>query len=201
MGTIVPDPGIFVIINKENFNGGEQINVKVNRKLLQYIVLAAVLIVGGYAIGQSLYHPSPVIAKGSSIPDFKLVALDGSVHDSAAYAGKPMIINFWGTFCPPCREEMPALQSIYEEYGDQVTMIGINLSEDKVTVSNFVQQVGVTFPILFDRNRMTEKKFGLRQYPTTFFVRPDGKVMEMLFGLPLKEEQIRSRVEALLATS
>lgn len=162
-------------------------------------MLAAVLVIGGYAVGSTFFASSAVLKAGDKPPAFKLLDLEGNVHDSSEYAGKPLIINFWGTFCPPCRDEMPALQSVYEKWKNQgVELIGINLSEDKLSVNNFVRQVGAKFPILLDRNRQTEKKFGLKQYPTTFFVHADGTIEEVLIGGPLTEEQIAGHIEKLL---
>lgn len=173
--------------------------MKRHRKLVQYIVLAAVLLIGGYAIGNTLFASSPVLKAGSTPPAFKLVDLDGNVHDSQEYAGKPLIINFWGTFCPPCRMEMPALQAVYEKWNDQgVQLIGINLSEDKLSVQNFADQVGARFPILLDRNRQTERAFGLKQYPTTFFIGRDGRIVDILIGGPLTESQIGAEIDKIM---
>lgn len=173
--------------------------MKRHRKLVQYIVLAAVLLIGGYAIGNTLFASSPVLKVGSTPPPYKLADLDGNVHDSLDYAGKPLIINFWGTFCPPCRKEMPALQNVYEEWKDKgVALIGINLSEDKLSVQNFANQVGAKFPILLDRNRQVERAFGLKQYPTTFFIGPDGKIVDILIGGPLTESQIGAGIAKML---
>lgn len=167
--------------------------------MVQYIVLAAVLLIGGYAIGKTLFASTSVLKAGSAPPAFKLVDLDGTVHDSEDYRGKPLIINFWGTFCPPCRKEMPALQHAYAKWKDEgVQLVGINLSEDKLSVQNFADQVGAKFPILLDRNRQTERAFGLKQYPTTFFIRRDGTIANILIGGPLTESQIGAEIGKLL---
>src|SRR6185437_14301864 len=109
-----------------------------HRKMVQYIILAVVLLVGGYAIGNSLFTKSVVLTKGDKPPNFRLAGLDNEIHEWKDYAGKPLIINFWGTFCPPCRNEMPALQNQYKKWKDQgLELIGINLSEDRLTVESF----------------------------------------------------------------
>jgi peroxiredoxin len=173
--------------------------VKRHRKKIQYVVLFLVVLIGGYAIGQSLFAKTPVLKEGDVYPEFKLADLQGNVHDSSEYAGKPLIINFWGTFCPPCRAEMPALQTVYDKWKDEgVVLIGINLSEDKLSVQNFIRQVGTEFPILLDKNRQVERKFGLKQYPTTFFVYPDGTISEILIGGPLSEDQIEQQVRRII---
>jgi peroxiredoxin len=170
-----------------------------NRKTLQYVIFALVLIVGGYAIGNSLFTTSSVIAKGDKPPSFKLLGLDNKVHEWSEYEGKPLIVNFWGTFCPPCRNEMPALQKQYEQWKDQgLELIGINLSEDKLTVESFTRQVGVNFPILLDKDKKTEKLYGLQSYPTTLFITPDGKIQDIVVGGLLDEQEIQTRVERLM---
>ena len=162
-------------------------------------MLAFVLLIGGYAIGKTMFASSPVLKAGDKPPAFKLVDLDGNVHDSSEYRGKPLIINFWGTFCPPCRDEMPALQSVYEQWKDKgVQLVGINLSEDKLSVQSFAGQVGAKFPILLDRNRQTERAFNLKQYPTTFFIRADGTIEDVVIGGPLSEDLIRGHIERIL---
>ncbi|XID94225.1 redoxin domain-containing protein [Paenibacillaceae bacterium WGS1546] len=170
------------------------------RKPIQYVILAFVLIVGGYAVGSSFSSKSVVLAKGDAPPDFRLADLSNRVHEMKDYEGKPLIINFWGTFCPPCRDEMPALQAQYEKWKDRgLELIGINLSEGKLTVESFVRQVGVDFPILLDIDKQTERKYGLKQYPTTFFISPSGKIDEVVVGSVLTEEEIEKRIERLMS--
>ncbi|WP_256757250.1 redoxin domain-containing protein [Cohnella sp. WQ 127256] len=169
------------------------------RKSIQYIILAAVLLVGGYAIANSLFSKSVVLTKGDKPPSFRLAGLDNEVHELQDYEGKPLILNFWGTFCPPCRDEMPALQKQYDKWkGEGLELVGINLSEDKLTVESFIRQVGVSFPILMDKDKKTEKKYGLKQYPTTFFITPKGVIQEVVIGGLLSEEEIEVRVQRLM---
>lgn len=170
-----------------------------HRKLVQYVIFAFVLLIGGYAIGNSLFTTSTVLKKGDKPPVFKLAGLDNQVHEWKDYEGKPLILNFWGTFCPPCRNEMPALQKQYEKWkGQGLELVGINLSEDRLTVESFIRQVGVDFPILLDKDKKTEKSYGLKQYPTTFFITAKGKIQEVVIGGLLSEDEIEKRVERLM---
>lgn len=169
------------------------------RKPVQYVILALLLLAGGYAIGNSLFSSGVALKAGDKVPDFRLADLNNDVHDWSAYQGKPVIINFWGTFCPPCRDEMPDLQKQYDKWKDQgLVLLGINLSENKLTVQRFVDEVGTDFPILLDRDKMVEKRFGLKQYPTTFFVGANGKIVDVIIGGPLSEQIIESRIKRLL---
>lgn len=169
-------------------------------KSLQYFVLAAVLLVGGYAISRSFASSDDVLRPGDRPPSFRLSGLDGREHALEDYRGRPLVLNFWGTFCPPCREEMPALQRQYEKWKDRgLQVVGINLSEDRLRVQNFIRQAGVRFPILLDVDRRTERAFGLREYPTTYFIDSEGVIRDIVVGGPLTEEAIAERVEPLLA--
>lgn len=173
--------------------------MKRHRRAIQYLILTAVLIIGGLAIGRSFYHPSAVLKPGSDAPAFKLLGLDGQAHALSDYRGKPLVLNFWGTFCPPCRQEMPTLQKEYEKWqGQGVQFVGLNLSEDRISVQNFVDGYGVDFPILLDRNREIERLYGLREYPTTYFIKPNGQIEDIIVGGPMTAQDIESRVQRLL---
>jgi peroxiredoxin len=175
--------------------------MKASRKPVQNAILLAVLLIGGYAVGTTLFASG-----GNSVPkvggkpnEFNLVDLEGNVHRLSDYAGKPVVINFWGSFCPPCVEEMPEFEQQYNKWKDRgLTILAINLSEDTLTVNNFVRQFNLTYPILRDVDRKTERSYGLRSYPTTFFVKADGTIMEIKVG-GMTQQDIDERIERLLA--
>ena len=170
-------------------------------KSVQYLILAVMLLVGGYAVGRSFASSGDALRPGDKPPAFRLADLRGETHTLEEYAGNPLILNFWGTFCPPCREEMPALQQQYEAWKDKgLQVVGINLSEDRHRVENFIRRVGVGFPILLDSNRRTERAFGLREYPTTYFIDANGVIRQIVSG-PLTIEEIEGRVKSLLESA
>jgi peroxiredoxin len=170
------------------------------RKTVQIVILLAVLVVGGYAIGNTLFaaNEGGIPKFGEQTPDFKLVDLQGNTHNLSDYKGKAVVINFWGSFCPPCVKEMPEFERQYEKWKDAgLEILAINLSEDTLTVNNFVRRFDLSYPILRDVNRKTEHKYGLESYPTTFFVLPDGTVQDVFVG-GMSEKDIDSRVDKLL---
>ncbi|MFX3633526.1 MAG: redoxin domain-containing protein [Candidatus Pristimantibacillus sp.] len=170
------------------------------RKPVQIVILLAVLIVGGYAIGNTLFasDESGVPKVGGTPPDFSLVDLEGNTHQLSDYKGKAVVINFWGTFCPPCVKEMPEFERQFIKWKDDgLEILAINLSEDTLTVNNFVRRFDLHYPILRDVNRKTERNYGLRSYPTTFFVKPDGTIMDITVG-GMTEQSIDERVDQLL---
>ncbi|MFD3258812.1 redoxin domain-containing protein [Paenibacillus lentus] len=154
------------------------------RRPVQIIILALIVILGGYAIGTAVFGGEKFRPEaGDSPPDFNLRGLDGQVHNLEKYQGKALVINFWATWCTYCVSEMPALQAQWEKWKDQdVVILGINTGEDDLTVSNFVKQTGVDFPILFDKQNEVVGKYGVVPMPTTFFVNKRGKITSVHQG-------------------
>ncbi len=173
--------------------------MKKNRRFIQIVIFLGVLLLGGYAIGNALFGTHDGLpSKGSKPPDFALLGNDGGVHRLSDYKGKALVINFWGTFCPGCVTETPDLEAQYKKKGDKpLEIVGINLGEDNLTVNNFIKQFDVSYSILHDENRKVERKYGLKSYPTTFFVKPDGTIMDIFVG-PMTEKDIDERVTKLL---
>ncbi|EFM09815.1 alkyl hydroperoxide reductase/ Thiol specific antioxidant/ Mal allergen [Paenibacillus curdlanolyticus YK9] len=169
------------------------------RKPVQIVIMLGVLLLGGYAIGKALFASGdgrPEI--GGQAPNFTLLDLKGQSHQLSDYKGKAVVVNFWGSFCPPCVKEMPEFQRQYDKWGDKsLNILAVNLSEDDLTVQTFVGERNLSYPILRDANRVIERKYGLEQYPTTFFVKPDGTIMDIFVG-GMTEKDIDDRIERLL---
>jgi peroxiredoxin len=173
-------------------------NMGASRKPLQIIILIGVLLLGGYAVGKTLFASGGIPKIGGTPPSFSLAGMDGNVHNLSDYDGKALVINFWGSFCPPCVQEIPEFERQYEKWqGKKFDILAINLSEDDLTVSNFVNRFKINYPVLRDTDRLVEKKYGLRSYPTTFFVKPDGTIMDIFVG-GMTEKDIDERIERLL---
>lgn len=167
------------------------------RKTVQVFILVSVFIIGAIAISQTFLETDNKPKIGGEPPAFELADLNGNVHKLSDYKGKPVIINFWGTFCPPCVKEMPEFQRQYEKWrGEGLEVLAINLSEDELTIRNFLRSFGLDYTILRDRNRVIEKRFGVKAYPTTYFVKADGTIMEIYVG-GMSENEINERVERL----
>lgn len=171
-----------------------------SRKSVQVVILLAIVLIGIYAVATVVFGSDGVPKQGDRAADFQLLGMDGEVHTMSQYEGKARVINFWGTYCPPCVREMPALQAQWEKWGSQgVEIIGINVGENKMTVENFVAQTGVQFPILRDPNREAVKSYGVGPMPTTFFVTASGKIDHIRIGeldLSTLDKQIEQLVNA-----
>ncbi|TLS53055.1 redoxin domain-containing protein [Paenibacillus antri] len=171
-----------------------------HRRWIQISIFAFVLLIVGYTVAGSLFkgEERPPEA-GDPVAPFELEALGGGMVGTETYKGRPMVVNFWGTFCPPCVEETPALQRMYEKYEDQgVVILGVNLGEKPaVRIEQFVDRFGVTYPVLLDPDLDVRDRYGVRSYPTTFFVDASGVVREVKVG-GMTEGYIEAGIRRLL---
>ncbi|OQY48589.1 MAG: hypothetical protein B6242_02015 [Anaerolineaceae bacterium 4572_78] len=134
----------------------------------------------------------------SIAPDFTLNNLAGDNITLSNLRGKPTIINFWASWCPPCKQEMPAIQRAYNIYGEQVNFLAINVKESADTVQGFVNKQQLTFSVLHDSDgNIGNGIYQVRGIPTTLFVDERGVVVNRHVG-PLDEEAIIAYVEPLL---
>ena len=152
------------------------------------------------AVGAPL-SSSPSPREGVFAPDFKLDALQGEPIHLSDLRGKIVVVNFWTTWCPPCREETPALEAAYASYKDRgLVMLGVNLTDQDSLkdVESFVQEFRLTYPILLDRDGAVGLLYQLNGLPTTFFINREGIIRTVVIGGPMSETFIRSKIEALL---
>ena len=143
--------------------------------------------------------PSP--REGFLAPDFTLESQSDSEVTLSDLQGSVVIINLWASWCPPCRAEMPALQNVYEQYLDRgVEVLAINTTnqDNEGDAIAFVREVGLSFPILFDRTGEVSRKYQLRAMPSTYFVDPEGVIRKVILGGPISEATFQTAVEELL---
>jgi cytochrome c biogenesis protein CcmG, thiol:disulfide interchange protein DsbE len=143
----------------------------------------------------------PAPQKGFLAPDFKLPARGGGVISLIELRGRPVVLNFWASWCLPCQAEMPALQRVYDDYREQdAVIIGINATnQDRmVDAMNFSDQNNLTFPIIFDTGGRASHDYQVRSLPTTFFIDPQGIIQEIIVGGPISEALLRIRIEQLM---
>ena len=142
--------------------------------------------------------PAPM--EGFLAPDFELTSLDGERLKLSELRGKAVLVNFWASWCPPCRSEMPAMQQIYTDFSpDDLVILAVNSThQDRLAdVENFVSERNLTFPILLDQDGQVSASYQVRSLPTSFFVDPDGIIREVVIGGPMAEALLRTRVESL----
>jgi len=115
--------------------------------------------------------------------DFELEDLGGAKRSLGSYAGKVVFLNFWATWCPPCRAEMPSMQSLYQELeAEGLVMLAVNSQEPPEEVRRFVKAGGYGFPVLLDESGKLGAAYAVRAIPTTYLVSRDGYVLGRLTG-------------------
>jgi peroxiredoxin len=155
--------------------------------LALFLIGAGLVILGGIALawlpgmlseGKSQTELSAVPYEVSyAAPETSLNDLDGNAVNLSDLRGRVVLVNHWATWCPPCREEMPALQDYYNEHREQgVTTIAINQGEANETVKSFVQEHGLTFPIWLDPSQKSLAAFGYDGLPSSYVVDENGTV-------------------------
>ena len=171
--------------------------MKKYKKMVQIAILSTVLLVGAVTVVNAMSKPSQEVKVGSIAPEFSLVGLDGDAHKLSDYKGKSVVLNFWGTYCPPCVREMPALQNQFElRKNENVEIIGVNLNESVVTVKAFLQQYQISFPILLDKDEV-RKQYKVKSYPTTFYIDSNGIIKDIFVG-EMTEKDIATRIDNIL---
>ena len=138
------------------------------------------------AAGKSL-SASPAI--GSPAPDFELKNLAGDRIRLSEMRGTVVLINFWATWCGPCRLEMPAIQEQYERHYPELAVLAVDFDEPADEVQKFVDELGLTFEVLLDPRAKVQDLYRVRGYPTTYLVDTEGIVQVYQIGL-MTEEQL-----------
>ena len=144
------------------------------------VMLVTILIITG--CGESNAQ-SP--QAGKLAPDFTLYDLDNQAVSLSRLNGQPIFLNFWASWCGPCREEMPLIQTVYERQAEQpqpAVILAINIGEGPSTVENFMQENGLSFPVLLDIEHSVAENYNIRFIPTTFFIDSEGIIREIKIG-------------------
>jgi peroxiredoxin len=151
-------------------------------------VLAFVVLIPIAACGDTLQNEirkvglQPVKA-GTELIDFELESLDGEMIKLSSYKGKVVFLNFWATWCPPCVEEMPSMQKLYDRFKDQgLEMIAVDLQEDKAAVQKFFDKYELTFTAVIDKTGRIGSQYGARNIPTTYIIDRKGFVLAGTIG-------------------
>jgi peroxiredoxin len=121
------------------------------------------------------------IEVGNTPPNFELKTLTGESVKLSDYKGKKVMLNFWATWCPPCKAEMPEMQKFYEANKEKVEILAVNMDPDN-DVAGFVKNGGFTFPILLDEENDVNRDYGIVSIPTTFFIDEQGIISHKITG-------------------
>lgn len=138
---------------------------------------------------------APIV--GAPAPDFTLVdAVTGEQVQLSDLRGKPVVVNFWATWCGPCRIEMPAIQQAFDD-NDDLVILAVNNQESAQEVVDFAQELGLTFNLLLDEDGSIQSTYRVRAYPSTYFVNRDGTVNAVQIGV-MTEQQLAEQIAPIL---
>lgn len=128
-------------------------------------------------------------------PDLSLNLLDGSTVNLSDYRGKkPVVLDFWASWCPNCRRDMPNLNRYYDKYKEQVEVIGVNLHENEGTVRDFIASRGINFPIALDPSSQAARAYGIQYTNTHFLIDKEGKLIRTVPG-DIRESDIQDLIQ------
>ena len=124
---------------------------------------------------------------GESAPDFTLVDMEGNQVTLSDFRGKTVFVNFWATWCPPCRAEMPEMETVYQEYkGKGVVVIGVDILEPEDVVRQFVEQGGYSWTFVLDTSGEVSANYEVATIPTSFFIDQEGIIQAVNIGAMTK---------------
>lgn len=136
-----------------------------------------------------------------SAPDFTVYDASGNEVKLSDFLGKPVVLNFWASWCGPCKSEMPGFDNLYQKYGDQVQFMMVNLtdgaSETVESASSFISDNGYTFPVFYDSDSNGAYTYGISSIPTTFLINKKGELSAYAMGA-ISEEALENGIEMIL---
>ena len=140
-------------------------------------------------------------AQGSEAPDFTVYDLEGNPHKLSDFRGKPVLLNFWASWCGPCQMEMPDFQKYYESHGDKVNFVIVNLTDGQQetveSASEFIAEKGYTFPVYYDTDIDAAMKYGVSAVPVSYFIDAEGYFVAWAQGA-LSADMLQQGMDLLL---
>jgi peroxiredoxin len=132
--------------------------------------------------------------------NFTLPLLAGGSATLSSYRGKVVILNFWATWCPPCRTEMPSMETLYQRFSAQgLEILAVDIGEGASTVQQFIRRAGYTFPVLLDRSSKVSSDYGIEAIPTTYIIDREGKIIgRIVGGIMWDNPRVIAAIDALL---
>jgi thiol-disulfide isomerase/thioredoxin len=168
--------------------------------LLSSLIFITVGILSFVIFWGAITKRSPELSEGAQAPDFALEMLEGRTLQLSELRGRKIVLNFWASWCAPCRKEMPDLERVHRQYGDRVTVVGINIQEDRSSVERFLQEVPVSYTIALDPQGVAVRAYRVIAQPATFWIDEHGRIVERKFGAYTPTE-LEERAQAFVGPS
>ena len=179
--------------------------MQLHRRQIAYLMLLGLGLVWIYVSadrsGASTAGKIPAPQQGFLAPDFELKTTTGETVKLSDLRGQAVLVNLWATWCPPCRAEMESIEKVYQEYKDRgfaVLAVNMTYQDDPLAIMPFVNKQKLTFPILLDETGDMANAYQLRSLPSSYFIRPDGVINEVVIGGPMSEALLRTRIQDIL---
>lgn len=171
---------------------------KKKRRVIRGAILAVLAVAILYVIVNSRdVGERKVLAVGEAAPNFTLMDLEGNARTLSDYAGKGVFLNFWGTWCEPCKKEMPAMTRQYAQFKDEgVEVLAVNIEQSTFEVKNFMRQYGLNFPVAIDTTGDVKYAYSIIQLPATILIDEHGIVTNILTG-EMTEQQIAQHMASI----
>lgn len=173
---------------------------KRKRLLLRMLILFLLFTAIGFALYQNLFaaNGEEVVQVSKPAANFKLAQLNGEPIELKQLKGKAVLVNFWGSWCEPCKNEMPAMQEAYNHYKkDKFEIVAINVQESDIAVKNFTKSYDLSFPIALDKQGEVYRSWEIYNLPTSVFINPNGTI-ERTYEGEMKMRQLDQWIRDIL---
>ncbi|SDI69128.1 thiol-disulfide oxidoreductase ResA [Alteribacillus bidgolensis] len=169
---------------------------KRKRFIMRSSILSVIAILLGYVFYTNfITGEEPAVKEGDTAPNFILTTMEGEEVELEDLRGQGVFLNFWGTYCPPCVDEMPYMDNHYQDFKDRgVEILAVNVGESDLAIERFVDRLDLTFPVLKDKNKSVMDRYGVGPLPSTYLVDENGEVKRILTGA-MTEEDIKGYME------
>lgn len=172
---------------------------KKKRSFTRGLILAVLAVAIVYTVFTAVTQEKREVLKvGEEAPNFEVIDLEGNKFRLSDYRGEGVVLNFWGTWCPPCKREFPAMERQYKNFEHQsVNLIAINIEQTDLEVQTYVQNMGMTFPVAIDKTSSIKNAYSVGNLPATILINKDGIVEKVITG-EMSEAQIIAHFESII---
>ncbi|GEL76120.1 thiol-disulfide oxidoreductase ResA [Tenuibacillus multivorans] len=169
------------------------------RLVFRTIVLSILVVTTIAVLYVNFQKDDPILEAGVEAPNFILDRMDSNEKiELDTLEGKGVMVNFWATYCEPCKKEMPFMEELYQEYQDQgIEIIAVSVDKNSMVIENFYNQFNLSFPLVHDKNGTIMEAYQVQPLPTSYFINPDGTIERVVKG-PLTLERLESYFKEIL---